>query len=232
MIPKIIHYCWFGQSEKPKKVKKLISSWKKILPDYEIKEWNEENFDVKNSCKFVKQAYEAKKWAYVADYARLYALYSEGGIYLDTDVELLKNFDEFLKVPAFLSQESNDSLCTAIIGADKENEFIHSFLISYNEKTFSLGGKVKTQPNTLEIKSLAEKYFNTKIVFDKYYDLGKLVVYPRTYFGAKDIHTYKLDISENTIAIHHLDATWYSPQKKFLRTCKKAVMKIVNCFRK
>lgn len=232
MIPKIIHYCWFGENEKPKKVKKLINSWKNVLSDYEIKEWNERNFDVGNSCEFVKQAYAAKKWAYVADYVRLYALYSEGGIYLDTDVELLKGFDDFLGYHAFISHESGNSFCTAIIGAEKCNEFIHSFLISYNKKTFSLSGEAKTQPNSVEIKELAEKYFNTKIIFDDYYDLDKVVIYPRTYFGAKDIHTYELDTSEKTVAIHHLDATWYSPKKKFLRTCKKAVMKIVNCFRK
>jgi len=232
MIPKVIHYCWFGKNEKPKKMQKLISSWKNVLPDYEIKEWNEENFKIEEACDFVKQAYAAKKWAYIADYVRLFALYSEGGIYLDADVELLKTFDNYLNCDLFLSQESKDSLCTAVIGASKGNGFIKEFLDSYLNKSFSLEGKNKTIPNTLEIKTLAEKYFDKEITFNDYYNFGDSFIYPRTYFGAKDIHTYKLDISENTVAVHHLDASWYSPQRKFLKNCKKVVMKIVNCLKK
>lgn len=93
-IPKKIHYCWFGKGEKPKIVKMCIESWREKLPEYEIKEWNEENFDISIN-NYVKQAYEAKKYAFVSDYVRLYALYIEGGIYMDTDVEVLKSLDEF-----------------------------------------------------------------------------------------------------------------------------------------
>ena len=105
MIPKIIHYCWFGGKPKPELAEKCIESWKKFCPDYEIVEWNEGNFNI-NSNLYVKQAYEAKKYAFVTDYVRLYALYTQGGIYMDTDVMVLKPLDEYLNHEAFSGFES------------------------------------------------------------------------------------------------------------------------------
>ena len=102
-IPKIIHYCWFGKGPKPELVLKCIASWEKYLPDYEIKEWNENNFDI-NSNIYCKEAYERKKYAFVSDYVRLYAVYNEGGIYFDTDLEVIKNMDVFLNNKAFTSK--------------------------------------------------------------------------------------------------------------------------------
>ena len=101
MIPKIIHYCWFGRGEMPKLIKKCIKSWKKFCPDYKIMLWNEDSFDI-NSTIWTKQAYEAKKYAFVADYVRLYALYNHGGIYLDTDQQLIKKIDCFTEHKAFM----------------------------------------------------------------------------------------------------------------------------------
>ena len=169
MIPKIIHYCWFGKKEKPAKIKKLIKKRKKKLPDYKFMEWNEENFDI-NSSKFTKIAYEMHKYAFVSDYVRLYALINFGGIYLDTDVIVVKNFDSFLNDRAFLSFESNKTLCTAVIGSQKDNPFL--------------------------IKC-----------FDHY--------------SAKDFKTYESLKTENTVTIHLLDGSWYSPFKKFLKFIKK-----------
>lgn len=104
MIPKIIHYCWFGGKEMPALLQLCIASWKKYLPDYQIKRWDETNFDF-NMAPLCKEAYAAKKWAFVADYCRIYALYTEGGIYMDTDILVLKNFDEFLKYSFCTSEE-------------------------------------------------------------------------------------------------------------------------------
>lgn len=104
MIPKIIHYCWFGRGEKPQLIKHCIRSWKKVMPDYEFKCWDEDNFDV-NRCRFVQEAYKAKKWAFVSDYVRFYALYKYGGIYLDTDVEVRKRLDSFLDTDFFCGTE-------------------------------------------------------------------------------------------------------------------------------
>ena len=101
MIPKIIHYCWFGGKPFPSAVQKCIDSWKKYLPDYEIREWNETNYDL-DKCKFAKEAYDQKKWAFVTDFVRLDVVYQYGGIYFDTDVEVIKSFDDLLNNKAFL----------------------------------------------------------------------------------------------------------------------------------
>ena len=119
MIPKIIHYCWFGDKELPKLAKKCLASWKKYCPDYQIKCWNESNFDV-NSNQYVKEAYENKKYAFVTDYVRLYALYNFGGVYMDTDVEVIKNIDDFLNCKGFSSFESTNLVPTGILASEKE----------------------------------------------------------------------------------------------------------------
>ncbi len=106
MIPKIIHYCWFGGAPKSAFIKRCMQTWKKKLPDYKWKEWNESTFDI-NSVPFVREAYKAKKWAFVSDYVRLYALYTEGGIYMDTDVKVIKSFDEFLTYNFFSAHEKH-----------------------------------------------------------------------------------------------------------------------------
>lgn len=136
MINKTIHYVWFGKGEKNDVIKKCMESWKKYLPDYEIKEWNEDNFDI-NYNVFTKQAYENRKWAFVSDVVRLYALYTEGGIYMDTDVEVFKSLDEFLNEPAFTGfEEPNYPVC-ATMGAEKGNPIIKKLLDYYDDKEFS-----------------------------------------------------------------------------------------------
>ena len=131
MIPKIIHYVWVGNNPKPKDIKKCIKTWKKHLKDYKIIEWNESNFDI-SSHPFVKKAYEAKKWAYVSDYIRMYAIYNYGGIYLDTDVLVLENFDKFLNNKVFVGFERENYPFTAVFGAEKKNKFIKKLLDYYD----------------------------------------------------------------------------------------------------
>ena len=150
MIPKIIHYCWFGRNEKSEKIKFCMDSWKKYLPDYEIIEWNEDNFHI-NEIKYVNEAYDKKKWAFVTDYVRAYALYKKGGIYLDTDVEITGNLDTFLTHGAFSGFESKGYPFTALWGANKghhwpkkvldfcrrtvvQHELIHAIHSPYAEK--------------------------------------------------------------------------------------------------
>ena len=111
---KKIHYCWFGGKKLPKSVRECIATWKKMLPEYEIKEWNESNFDI-NTSNFVKEAYENKKWAFVSDYVRIYALYQEGGIYFDTDMKVLKNVSDIVDKDMFLGYEDSGFIGTAVI---------------------------------------------------------------------------------------------------------------------
>ena len=113
MIPKIIHYCWFGSNPLSETAQECIASWRKYCPDYEIKEWNENNFDL-NCCNFVKEAYEAKKWAFVRDVARLKIIYEEGEIYLDTDVQVVKSFDDLLNNQCFLGEETSGCIKTGL----------------------------------------------------------------------------------------------------------------------
>ena len=160
-IPKIIHYCWFGNNPKPRLVKKCIKSWKKYLPDYEIREWNDSHLNLID-LKYVKEAYEAKKYAFVSDVFRLYALKNYGGIYLDTDVEIFKSFDEFLNLNFFCGFENyygNINPATAVIGAAKNSNLINELLNEYNDCSFLENGAPNLYPNTLRLaKLLKNKY--------------------------------------------------------------------------
>ena len=189
MIPKKIHYIWFGKGEKNDRIKHCIESWKKYLPDYEIIEWNEDNFDV-NYNEFTKKAYEEKKWAYVSDVARLWILYNEGGIYMDTDVEVYKPLDEFLDNKGFTGFESVPHLSTATIGAEKGNPFIKLILDYYNCINFTLYDDWKdyilyeeTSPcihsNIFELLGLDRKR-------DEEQHLKHFTIYPSRYFFTKD----------------------------------------------
>ena len=136
MIPKVIHYCWFGKSEKPESVKKCIASWRKFCPDYKIIEWNEDNFDL-NCIPFVQQAYQKKKWAFVTDYARLKIIYENGGIYFDTDVELLRNIDKLLLLKGFMGTEDGGFINTGLgFGAVKNHPMLKKLMEDYLSLSF------------------------------------------------------------------------------------------------
>lgn len=206
-IPKIIHYCWFGNKKKPKMIKKCISSWEVILKDYKIIEWNEKNFDI-NSNKFVKQAYESGKFAFVSDYVRVYALYNYGGIYLDTDVEVFKSFDPLLKNESFWGFEEKSFIATSTIGAKKNNKFIKKFLDGYNNKSFiTENGSVDTVTNVAIVSRMVEK-IGVKLNGEtqEISDLGTF--YSQDYFSPYDyINCYEKK-SENTYAIHYFYKSW------------------------
>ena len=160
-MKKYIHYCWFGGNSLPKLAKKCIESWKKYLPDYEIIEWNEKNFDI-NLCPFVKEAYDNKKWAFVSDYARLYALYKYGGLYLDTDVEILRDIEFLKNDEMFMGREDENFFATAVIGVKEENnKYIRKILDYYD----SLSG---FDPN-IDVFNYANPRILTRIIteYDK-----------------------------------------------------------------
>ena len=220
-IPKIIHYCWFGKKEKPQEVLKLINDRKKKLPDYEIKEWNETNFNIDN-FKFAKEAYDCHRFAFVADVARIWVLYTFGGIYLDTDVEIISDFDKYLGENAFVSSESTKSVCTAVIGTKRDNPLFKKILNYYENNSFIVNGKENILPNSLIIKTLLEI---DDIDLNKKYSLDFITIYPMHVFCSKDIYTYKIDKREDTVSIHHASATWYSKKKKTLKKIKSILTK-------
>lgn len=207
MIPKIIHYCWFGGRPKPDKVLKYIDSWKQILPDYEIKEWNESNFDY-TLLPFTEEAYRSGKFAFVSDVARLKALYLEGGVYFDTDVRVIRRFDEFMAEPCFMSWENKDTIGTAVIGAEKGNVLIKDFLDIYNGRHFLLSdGSRDETPNTTIIMAVIKRYGkycpNTITKFDNICS-----IYPKDFFSVKEIETGRLFMTQNTRCIHDFSCSW------------------------
>ena len=159
MIPKKIHYVWVGGNPKSKDIERCIKTWKKHLPDYEIIEWNENNFDI-NSNQYVKKAYEHKKWAFVSDYIRMYAIYNYGGIYFDTDVLVLDNLDEFLHNEAFIGYEDDNFPFTAVFGAVKGHSLIKHILEMYDNISFD---KENVITNTEMVKKLLIEQYNCKL---------------------------------------------------------------------
>ncbi|WP_256988775.1 glycosyltransferase family 32 protein [Bacillus sp. EB106-08-02-XG196] len=209
MIPKVIHYCWFGKGELSPLIKNCISSWKKFCPDYEIIEWNESNFDI-NSSIWTKEAYDKKKYAFVSDYARLFILYNYGGIYLDTDVELTKNIDEFLLHEAFSCFENDKYVSTGIIGSVPRHKVIKNFLEYYDGLHFiNEDGSIKDIPNVRFMTEILKEY-GLK-VNNEFQILNGFCIYPRTYFCPIDANGNR-DFSKKTYCIHHFTSSW-RPEK-------------------
>ena len=211
MIEKKIHYCWFGKGEMKPLMKKCLKSWKKYCPDYEIIEWNEDNFDV-NSTLWTKQAYEAKKYAFVADYVRLKVLYEHGGVYLDTDQELIKPLDPFLEHKAFLGFMDETDISCGIMGTEKNNEIIKEFLDSYNQKSFINEERTDVKPNTDIFTQIFIR--NGLIQNNEYQVISGVHIYPRTYFCPTSCIDPESYISDETVSIHHWAMTWRKESEK------------------
>ena len=218
MIPKIIHYCWFGGNPLPEDAKKCIASWKKYLPNYEIKEWNESNFDA-NCCPYVKEAYEAQKYAFVSDYVRFYVLYQEGGLYFDTDVEVIKNMDSIIVAGNFMGFEK--SLATKQqeggmnpvpglgvnpglgLGVKSGLALLGELLDFYKAKEhFAIedGTVVDYTTNLLRKHGLVEEHRMQKV--------AGITIYPADYFCPMDSTTGITTITQNTVSIHHYSCSW------------------------
>ena len=210
MIPKVIHYCWFGGKPIPEQYIKYMESWKKICPGYEIKEWNERNFDL-SLCDYVKEAYEEKKWAFVSDYARLKIIYEEGGIYLDTDVELIKPLDDLLNEKCFLTTETTGYIATGLgFGAEKGSEVIRLMLAEYSGRHFrGENGVYDTvtcpKRNTDALKKIGFQFSDTTIL-----RLQNCIILPPEYFCPIDCESGSVHITENTISVHHYAGSWIS----------------------
>ena len=214
-IPKTIHYCWFGGGEKSALFEKCIESWKKYCPDYEIVEWNENNFDVSMNP-FVKEAYENKKWAFVADYCRLWAIYNFGGVYFDTDVELIKNIDEVLENQVFFCFENKVNINTGLgFGAVKKSKIIKAMMKDYDDAD---GLDLTPCPvvNTRALKKLDEDTFK------------KIKLYSAEYFCPLNYDTGKLNLTDKTYAIHWYDGSWLVGRKKFRKMVKRWLIKMIG----
>ena len=210
-IPKIIHYCWFGENPISDDLKEYMATWKKYCPDYEIIEWNESNFDI-NSNTYVKEAYDAKKWAFVSDYVRLYVLCKFGGVYMDTDVELVSNIDKFLEHDAFSGFESTNYVPTGIMACKKGFQLFKEFLDYYNDKHFiNEDGSYDLNANVYVMTEICKKY-GLKLN-DTYQVIEGFVLYPHDVFCPKTSEL-EINITENTAAIHHFKGSWLND--KFL----------------
>lgn len=208
-IPKTIHYCWFGESPLPASVKKCIKSWKKYCPDYKIIEWNESNFDIQCNY-FCKKMAEEKKWAFISDYARLKIVYEYGGIYLDTDVELIRTLDELLKYNAFMGFQDSKEINTGLgFGAIREHKFIKENMGYYEKLSESF--------TPVACPNITTKLLRAHGLTD---DCGKIqyvadtMIFPVEYFCPKSERTGLIEKTGNTFSIHHFDASWFSDDWK------------------
>lgn len=219
MIPKLIHYCWFGRNPLPKSALKCINSWREFFPDYEIKEWNEDNFDV-HSIPYTAEAYEAKKYAFVSDYARFWILYHHGGVYFDTDVEVIKPMDDIISRGPYMGIEVEttvDGISPLVnpglgIAVEPGHEVYKKMMDYYSSVHYMIDGEVVKHetvvPATTRILVESGMKFHNELQ-----QVDGIWVYPRDYFNPLDSLTGRLRKSENTRSIHWYSATWRDQSK-------------------
>ncbi len=217
LIPKIIHYCWFGKKPLPSKAKACIDSWRKYLPDYEIREWNETNFDI-HIAPFVYEAYRSKKWAFVSDYARLWILYNFGGVYFDTDIELIKPMDEIVQKGCYMGREfslySAGLLINLGLGAAAVKRMVvYEDLLNIYQKMHFVRDDGRLEFKT--IVAVVSDYFAKQgvAISSDIVTAKGINIYPPEFFCPMDYVSRKIHISDNTYSIHHFDGSWIRPTK-------------------
>lgn len=221
MIPKIVHYCWLSNNPVPEDLQEYMTSWKKILPDYEFRKWDFTVFD-KASSEWVSEAFENKKYAFAADYIRLFAVYNYGGIYLDMDIEVVRKFDSLLSQPHMFAAESPDDplmIEAGCFGAEKGNEFIGKCLEYYYDRPFvKQDGSFDTIPLPQIMK---------KIIVDNGLSVS---TYSSDFFTCKSYQTGKITITDNTYAIHHFAGSWLSEEKQEMNVQTQKLSRWVGYF--
>lgn len=243
MIPKIIHYCWFGENPLPKLAKKCKRSWKKFAKGYQIIEWNESNYDLASAPLYVRQAYEAKKWAFVTDYVRLHVVYEYGGIYLDTDVELIKRLDPLLHYSAYFGFESGKYIATGLgFGAEKGSAILKILMDDYSTTPFVL------DDGTYDMRSCpvrnTEIFVNYGIKLDDSMQIlqDNIAILPTTYLAPYDGNHCLTGNIKLAYSIHWYSASWYDETRRkalhkwqkherwdyFRHTPNRAIMKLLG----
>ena len=215
MIPRMIHYCWFGGNPLPKTAEKCIRSWKKHCKGYELRQWNESNFDISAAPLYVRQAYEAKKWAFVTDYVRLYVVHEHGGIYLDTDVKVIRSLDSLLNYRAYFGFEDGKHIATGLgFGAEKGTPILKELMEDYLEIPFVLGD------GTLDLMSCpirnTEVFLRHGLIQDNSLQMleGEVCILPSQCLCPFDYLTGRGRITRQTLSIHQFQASWVSEKEK------------------
>lgn len=232
MIPKIIHYCWFGRKPLPRSAKKCIESWKHYFPDYKIQEWNEDNFNV-NMIQYTAEAYSSKKYAFVSDFARIWILYNYGGIYFDTDVEVIKSMEQIIQNGAFMGCEINGGTGNIAvapglgIAVNANNQLYKTILDKYHNLNFrndngsiNLYAIVRITTDILRQRGLRDK---AEIQL-----IDGITIYPAEYFNPMDSLTGKLTITEHTYCIHHYMNSWNSPLSRIKTQIGKIIRRAIK----
>ena len=251
MIPRTIHYCWFGEGPMPEKEQKCIETWKKFFPDFEIKRWDESNFDY-SSCKFSRQAYSEKKYAFVSDYARAKLLYEYGGLYFDTDVEIIKEFPESVMklfsneestsgIKYFMGFERRHFIGTAVMAVEKGNEIIKKLLDYYEQHDFLMeDGSIDNIANVSILTDIMRKY-GLELGGEKQVVEG-FEIFNREYFYPKKLGEEDFRVTDETCAIHKYSSSWMSEReikrgnsklwinvgRPIFRTTRNALVKILG----
>lgn len=228
MIPKKIHYCWFGGNPLPELAIKCIESWKKYFPDYEIVEWNEKNYNVEEKCDYIREAYGAKKWAFVSDYARYDILYQYGGVYFDTDVEVIKSMEEVIKNGSFMGFEYSKNKKIKVapglgMGSLPKQKFYKEILDYYNKIHFLNKDGSYNQITIVEYTTdLLKKYgLIENNIIQKVEDV---VIYPTEYFCPLNYETGKILITDKTVSIHHYTSSWLTEKEKKVKEFERKLL--------
>lgn len=232
MIPKTIHYCWFGGNEKPEKAKKCIASWKQYCPDYEIREWSEENVSLANCPQYVRDAYKAKKYAFVTDYVRLKVLHEHGGFYMDTDVELLKSLDGFLGDRGVIGFENDEFVNSGqMLAAEAGHPILHEMMECYNDVAFY------REDGSMYL--LGCPHVNTDVLVrhglvknGREQTVAEVHIYPADWFNPLDSATGLLEKTGNTVSIHWYSMSWIPKGKqlrvKLMRMARRILKKVAK----
>lgn len=233
MIPKIIHYCWISGDPFPEKIQRCFDSWKQFLPDYEIVVWDYAKAHAIGSA-WVEEAIKTKKYAFVADYIRFYALYNYGGIYLDSDVEVLKTFDDLLTLKYFIGHEkdSRGGIEAAVIGAEKGLKWVKQCLDYYKGRSFiNAFGELQTIELPFVMRQNLSKTMvlkDSKTLYDWKWEEDVLCLFPVDWFSPKSWKTLEIEVTSNTYCIHHFSASWKTNSIEYRRTF---IQELFNFFR-